>query len=170
MRCSDLLKGLLIGAMAFSTASSQTRAYVKYGPGGETIGMFNLGKTGKTCGEWQTFEGTVSSLRVQLRARKTDYRFTIRSNAKSIAFAFVLEKDEIPFRDVESLVGKAHSVRVRACRSREKGDWAVEEIALSKPGIHISAKEKENETNINQSNHPVHPNDGLGSRRVGPGR
>ena len=129
MKRSDLLKLVLIGVLAVQTEIAQTRAYVKFGPSGESIGLFNLSKPTKECESWRTFTGTVTDLHAEMRGRRSGYKFTVRSSVASIKFGFVLDKDEIPFGDIESLLGRRHAVKVRSCRHGNR-DWKVEEIAL----------------------------------------
>ena len=129
MKKSDLLRLVLIGLLATQSHNAQSRAYAKFGAGGETIGLFNLSKQTEECESSSTFVGTVISLHAQMRERETDYRFAIRSNSARVGFKFVLDREEIPLRDVESLLGKRHAIRIRACRKGRR-DWIATEIAL----------------------------------------
>ena len=128
MKYSGLLKFVLIGLLNLPAATAQTRAYAKFGPDGETIALFNLLKVSSGCGSWRTFTGTITGVRIRTREREAVYRFTLRTNSTHMAFSFALEKDEIPTRDVEGLVTKTGTVKVRACRDGDRG-WSVEEIA-----------------------------------------
>lgn len=127
MKQGALFKLVLIWLFAAAAVPAQTRPYAKFGPSGETIGLFNLLKDTSGCEKWQSFTGRIVSVHVVLRRKDAEYQFTVRSNPTTFNFGFKLEKDEIPFRDVENLLGKNRTIKIRACRNGNR-DWAVEEV------------------------------------------
>ena len=127
MKKRELLRLILIGVLATQIENAQSRAYVKFGASGETIGLFNLVKESGGCGERRTYEGTVSETRLSVRNRMMTYRFKLRTNSTSVNFEFTLDRDEIPTGDVENLLARTQTVAARACR-RRKRTWTVEEI------------------------------------------
>jgi hypothetical protein len=57
MRKSKVLRLVLIGVLATQVENAQSRAYAKFGLGGETIGLFNLLKRTDACADWRTYVG-----------------------------------------------------------------------------------------------------------------
>lgn len=122
---STLFVLTLLPSLTFS-ASAQGRAYAKFGPRGETIGLFNLMRKTARCANWQVFTGTVTRVRSEKRNKRVDYQFSLNGAGKLRIFAFTLDVDEIPQIDIENLLTKKQGVRVRACESKRR--WTVEEI------------------------------------------
>jgi|SRR5688572_8840492 len=127
MKGIDVLRLVLVGVLAVHAENAQTRAYGKFGPAGETIGLFNLLRDSRMCGEWRTYAGAVRDMRRNYRNRSVTYRFAIRTSASNIILEFTLDRDDIPEGDVENLLARTHKVSARACRSGNR-TWAVEEI------------------------------------------
>ena len=127
MKGIDVMRLVLIGVLATQTENAQSRAYAKFGPAGETIGLFNLLKDSRMCGERRTYSGTVRDTRRNFRGRTMTYQFRVRTGSTSIDLEFTLDRDGIPAGDVENLLARTHKVAARACR-RGKRTWAVEEI------------------------------------------
>jgi|SRR5688572_19754254 len=127
MKKTDLLRLVLIVALAAKAESAQSSAYAKFGKGGETIGLFNLLKDSGTCGEWRNYVGLIAETRLTVRNRMMTYRFALRTNSATVDLEFTLDRDEIPTGDVEELLTRTHKVRVRACH-RRKRTWTVAEI------------------------------------------
>jgi hypothetical protein len=127
MKKSELLRLVLIGVLATQTENAQSRAYVKFGPAGQTIGLFNLLKKSGACYEWRTYDGSVRETRLSVRNRMMTYRFALRTNSAMVNLEFTLDRDEIPTGDIENLLTRMHRVAVRACAGRKR-TWMVEEI------------------------------------------
>ena len=127
MKKSELLRLVLIGVLATQSENAQSRAYVKFGAAGETIGIFNLLKKSGVCDEWRTYDGTVSEIRLSVRNRMGTYRFRLRTNTAIVNLEFTLDRDEIPADDIENLLTRTHRVAVRACGGRKRTGM-VEEI------------------------------------------
>ena len=124
---------MLVAAAALLSPSdsAQSRAYAKFGPRGETIGLYNLiGDDAAACGTWKVFAGMIAGVRSENRGAEIDYRFTLETEGKLQAFWFALKEDEIPRSDIENLVAKKRGVKVRACADRNgRRRWLAEEIA-----------------------------------------
>lgn len=127
MKQSDLLKLVLFGLLTVPV-EPQTRGYAKFGPHGETIGLFNLLKKSSECDEWRVYSGIPNSPRMSIRRTNITYRFTLTTVSPSVAFDFTLGRDEIPFGVVDTLLMRKQRLEVRACRKGRK-TWSVQEIA-----------------------------------------
>jgi len=124
---STLITTLLLLAAQLTRVSAQSRAYLKFGPGGEAIGLFNLLKDPGACGEhWRVFEGVVTYARSEKRNKDLDYRFTLNAEGKLRSFAFSLSVDELPRSEIGKLIARKRGVRVRACVGA--GVWNAEEV------------------------------------------
>lgn len=97
---------------------AQSRAYAKYGPNGETIGLFNLIRTPFACLSWQVVTGTIKSVRSQKRNKEIGYEVILKTPDRLRIFAFSLGVDEIPKSDIAGLVTKTHDVKMRACETK----------------------------------------------------
>jgi hypothetical protein len=97
------------------TVRAQSRPYVKYGSGGETIGLFNLLKDPGRCTDWHVITGNILSVRSQERKEEIRYQLTLKFAGRFRIFAFSIGVDEIPRTDIANLVMKRRGVKVRAC-------------------------------------------------------
>jgi len=126
MKRRDCLKLIIVFLLLSPAVSAQSRAYVKFGPAGETIGIFGLIKDAALCKGGQLYAGTIASVRTERLDSELEYRFTFEKVGKRRIFSFVLGVDEIPRSDIENLITKKRGVRVRACQG--DGIWVAEEI------------------------------------------
>jgi hypothetical protein len=121
MKRHEYLKSALIILLFIAglpaAVCAQSRAYAKYGPSGETIGLFNLIKDPVECSKWQVFTGTITSVRSQKRNKDVDYQLTLKTVGRLRTFAFSLGVDEIPRSDIVSLVIQRRFVKLRACET-----------------------------------------------------
>lgn len=117
---------LLTGAL-LTQISAQGRAYLKFGPGGEAIGLFNLLRDPSKCGaHWRVFSGAVTRTHIEKRKEDLQYQFTLNAAGRIRSFAFTLGVDEIPRSDIEDLIARERGIMVRACESGST--WRAEEI------------------------------------------
>ena len=79
------LKSILPGLIFRPLVTAQSRAYVKFGSGGETVGLYNLMKRGVSCGFWQIFEGTVTGVGVEKKEAEAEYRRGIEERMERLA-------------------------------------------------------------------------------------
>jgi hypothetical protein len=123
-----LIALLLLSAVSpLTRASAQSRAYLKFGSGGEAIGLFNLIKNPSTCGDrWQVVSGAVTRTLSEKRNEDLDYRFTLIAAGKLRSFTFTLGVDELPRSEIEKLIARRRGVKVRACEAGRM--WRAEEI------------------------------------------
>lgn len=106
---------------------AQSRAYLKFGSGGEVIGLFNLIKYPGKCGEhWQVVSGAVTRTMFERRNEDIDYRFTVNVTGKSRSFIFTLGVDDLPRTEIEKLIARKRGIKVRACESG--ATWRAEEV------------------------------------------
>jgi hypothetical protein len=118
---------LLLTISTLIRVPAQSRAYLKFGSGGEVIGLFNLIKDPGKCSEhWQVVSGAVTHARFEKRNEDIDYRFTLNAAGKSRSFIFTLGVDELPRTEIEKLIARKRGVKVRACESGVI--WRVEEV------------------------------------------
>ena len=106
---------LLFMAGLPATVCAQSRPYVKYGSGGETIGLFNLLKDTGECGNWHVITGNILSVRLQKRNRELHYQLTLKFAGRFRIFGFSVGVDEIPRPDIANFVIKGRAVKLRAC-------------------------------------------------------
>ena len=128
---TDLFKLAIFVLLAAPFAGAQSAAYAKFGAKGETIGLFHLQRDTKDCESERVVVGTLTDVRADVREREVRYRLTIKVKFSINTFVFVIDKDVIPFKDVENLLAARRAIKVRACRSGKR-DWAVEEIAVAR--------------------------------------
>jgi hypothetical protein len=118
---------LLLTISTLIRVPAQSRAYLKFGSGGEVIGLFNLIKDPGKCSEhWQVVSGAVTHARFEKRNEDIDYRFTLNAAGKSRSFIFTLGVDELPRTEIEKLIARKRGVKVRACESGVT--WRAEEV------------------------------------------
>jgi hypothetical protein len=118
---------LLVTFSPLIRVPAQSRAYLKFGSGGEVIGLFNLIKNPGRCGDrWQVVSGTVTRTLFEKRNEDIDYRFTLNAAGKSRGFIFTLGVDELPRIEIEKLITRKRGVKVRACKSGAL--WRAEEV------------------------------------------
>lgn len=120
------LKSFLLSLIFRPSLSAQSRAYVKFGAGGETVGLYNLMKRGASCGFWQVSEGTVAGVSVEKGKTEAEYRFAMNGRVGVRVFEFTLGPDDISESDIRDLLTKKRGVKVRACRNGRQ--WLAEEI------------------------------------------
>jgi hypothetical protein len=106
---------LLLIAGLSTAARAQSRPYAKYGPGGETIGLFNLLKNPGDCSAWHVITGTIVTVRSQRQKKEFDYQLTLKLGGRFRIFTFSLGVDELPRTDISNLVTKGRGVKLRAC-------------------------------------------------------
>ena len=120
------LKSLLLSLIFSPPLKAQSRAYAKFGPDGETVGLYSLMTSSALCGTWQVVEGTVANVNVDKRDNETEYRFALNLRVGTRIFQFTLALDDISESDIRDLLAKKRGVKVRACRSGRQ--WMAEEI------------------------------------------
>lgn len=106
--------------------AGQSGAYAKFGPGGETVGLFDLRKGDGRCGRWEVVEQKIVAARSAKRGDDVVYDFSLKTKRELRRFSFVLNEDNVPRRAVEDLLARGRSVKVRACESA--GAWTPEEV------------------------------------------
>ena len=119
------LRSVLVALLLPAAVSAQSPAYAKFGPNGETVGLYNLAE--QSCGDPKVFVGLVSSVNSWKRRNEVDYRFAIDLGGGQRSFEFTLGIDEISKTDIGNLIFRGRRVRVRACRGRGRY-WAVDEV------------------------------------------
>ena len=121
------LKSILAALLLPQSFVAQSRAYAKFGPGGETVGIYNLMKDRFASGRWQVFEGTITGVAVDRRGDDVDYRFGLEARGnRNFGFRFTLKRDDLAEADVRGLIGKRNRVKVRACKTGRA--WTVGEV------------------------------------------
>lgn len=121
------LKSMLLSVIFSPSLTAQSsRAYAKFGPDGETVGLYNLMTSADLCGNWQVTEGTVMSLGVDKVGKQLDYRLLLSLRTGPRSFQFSLGSDDISEADIRNLLSRKRAVKVRGCRSGRQ--WLAEEI------------------------------------------
>ena len=120
------LKSLLLGLILPPSLAAQSRAYVKFGSGGETVGLYNLMDRGASCVFWQVVEGTIAGFSIDKSKTQIEYRFALNPGVGLRVFQFTLGRDDISDADIRDLLTRKRRVKVRACRNGRK--WLAEEI------------------------------------------
>ena len=120
------LRSILLALLFPRTFAAQSRPYAKFGPNGETVGLYNLRRNSGTCTLSQIVEGVVAAVSARRRPTETEYRFALEGTIGQRVYKFALTTDEMSEADVRNLISKRQGIRVRACR--QAGYWAVEEV------------------------------------------
>ncbi|HEX6125642.1 MAG TPA: hypothetical protein VFZ23_09755 [Pyrinomonadaceae bacterium] len=120
------LRSILLALLFPRTFAAQGRPYAKFGPDGETVGLYNLPRMSETCRVRQLVEGVVAAVSLRKRPTETEYRFALEGTVGQRVYKFVLSPDEMSEVDVQDLISRRQRIRVRACR--QAGYWAVEEV------------------------------------------
>lgn len=120
------LKSILLALLFPRTFEAQSRPYAKFGPNGETVGLYNLLRNSGACTLSQIVEGVVAAVSSRKRPTETEYRFALEGTIGQRVYKFALSTDEMSEADVRNLISKRQGIRVRACR--RAGYWAVEEV------------------------------------------
>ena len=121
------LKSILLALLFPRSFVAQSRAYAKFGPNGETVGLYNLIKDRFAGGTWRVFEGSITGVSVARRGDDVEYRFGLDAGGnRSLVVRFTLKRDDLSEADVRGLVEKRMRVKVRACRTGRA--WTAEEV------------------------------------------
>ena len=126
MKRRTYLRSILLVLVLPAVLGAQSRVYAKYDPKGEPVGFYNLFKDAGGCGSSYTFDGIVLALNSWKHGSDIEYRFVVKVPGGQRQLRFVLGVDDIPVRDVRSLIRHGRAVKVRACRTGRI--WTVEEI------------------------------------------
>jgi hypothetical protein len=119
-------RAIILALILSGVTNAQSRAYAKFGAGGETVGLYNLVREPARCDLWQVFDGLVATVSSRKRATDIEHRFALDGSVGQRVFQFSLRADDISQPDVRSLIFKRQRVRVRACR--RAGYWEAEEV------------------------------------------
>jgi hypothetical protein len=121
------LKSILLALLFPRSLVAQSRPYAKFGPNGETVGLYNLPRDRFAGGTWQVFEGSVTGVSVARRGNDVEYRFGLDTGGnRNLVLRFTLKRDDLSEADVRGLVEKRTRVKVRACRTGRA--WTAEEV------------------------------------------
>ena len=117
----------LFGFLVPRSLVAQSRAYAKFGPNGEAVGLYNLMRERFVGGSWQVFEGSINGVSVAKRNDDVEYRFGLDARGnRNLVLRFTLKRDDLSEADVRGLVDRKRRVKVRACRTGRV--WSAEEI------------------------------------------
>ena len=121
---------ICLALLALTSVPGQSGAYAKFGPGGETVGLFDLMKGDGGCGRWEVTEEKIAAIRSAKRGDEVLYDFSLKTGRELRRFSFVLKEENVPRRVVENLLARGRSVKVRACESA--GAWSPEEVTRTR--------------------------------------